>query len=224
MATDNIKPLILHAHNTGPNPYKAAIIFELLNIPYKVELWEFGDAENGVKGNRFTAINENGRVPAVEDPNTGVVSWESGAVINYLLRVYDKQGKLGAQGKSEQDVVDYDKWIFFLVSTLGPMMGQLNWYRHYNGVENKNALDRYVEQVYRTYDVLEGQLKQSGGKSILAGGFSAVDAHTYPWVLQYSYAQLDISKYPMIKQWLETIGQMKEVKAAYEKIPAGEKA
>jgi len=223
MSSSNIKPLVLHAHGTGPNPYKVAIVLELLNIPYTVKLWEFGDQDNGVKGKKFTAINENGRVPAVEDPNTGVVSWESGAVINYILRVYDKQGQLGPQGKSEQDIVDYDKWTFFLVSTLGPFMGQVNWYRHYNGSENKNALDRYVAQAYRTYDVLEAQLKKSGGKSVLEGGFSAVDAHFYPWVYQYTYAQLDIGKYPMIKQWLETVGKMKEIKAAYEKIPAGEK-
>lgn len=121
----NIKPLVLHAHGTGPNPYKAAIAMELLGLPYEVKLWQFGDASNGVKGPEFLKINENGRVPAIEDPNTGVVSWESGACINYLVRVYDKQHKLGPRGDDEQSKVDFDKWIFFLVSTLGPMMGQV---------------------------------------------------------------------------------------------------
>lgn len=60
----------------------------------------------------------------IEDPNTGVVSWESGAVINYILRVYDKQNKLGPRDDTEQAAVDFDKWIFFLVSTIGPMMGE----------------------------------------------------------------------------------------------------
>lgn len=117
------KPLVLHAHNTGPNPYKIAVALELLDLPYEVKLWQFGDADNGVKGKQFLKINQNGRVPALEDPNTGVTSWESGAVLNYLLRVYDKQNKLGPKGDSEQDKVDFDKWTFFLVSSLGPMMG-----------------------------------------------------------------------------------------------------
>ena len=117
------KPLLLHAHNTGPNPYKIAVALELLDLPYEVKLWQFGDADNGVKGKQFLKINQNGRVPALEDPNTGVTSWESGAVLNYLLRVYDKQNKLGPKGNSEQDRVDFDKWTFFLVSSLGPMMG-----------------------------------------------------------------------------------------------------
>ena len=122
--SSSTKPLVLHAHGTGPNPYKIAAALEFLGLPYEVKLWQFGDAPNGVKGPEFLKINENGRVPAVEDPNTGVVSWESGACMNYLLRVYDKEDKLGPKGDDEQARVDFDKWTFFLVSSLGPMMGQ----------------------------------------------------------------------------------------------------
>ena len=220
----NIRPLVLHAHNTGPNPYKAAIVLEALGLPYIVKLWEFGDdPKNGVKGEAFLAINQNGRVPALEDPNTGVVSWESGAVINYLLRVYDKHNDLGPRGDSEQDRVDFDKWTFFLVSTLGPMMGQVNWFRHYHSTKNEDALKRYEEQAYRTFDVLEGQLAKSGSGFILPKSFSAVDAHFYPWVYQHSYAQLGLDKYPHISKWLDYVAGMPQVKHAYEKIPAGQK-
>lgn len=124
------QPLILHAHATGPNPFKIAEALEFLRVPYEVKMWDFGDdPQKGVKGAAFLALNENGRVPALEDPNTGVVSWESGACMNYLLRVYDKDNKLGPRGDSEQDRVDFDKWNMFLLTTLGPMMGQTNWYR-----------------------------------------------------------------------------------------------
>lgn len=60
-----MKPLLLHAHTSGPNPYKVGILLENLKIPYEVKLWEFGDGENGLKGPVFTKINENGRVPAL---------------------------------------------------------------------------------------------------------------------------------------------------------------
>lgn len=124
------QPLVLHAHKTGPNPIKIAIALEALGVNYDVKFWEFGDdAEKGVKGERFLEINENGRVPALEDPQTGVVSWESGACMNYIRRVYDKQGTLGPIGKTEQDLVDFEKWEYFLLTTLGPMTGQTNWYR-----------------------------------------------------------------------------------------------
>lgn len=128
--TSQIKPLILHAHTTGPNPIKIAIALESLKVPYNIKLWDFGDdPKTGVKGNAYLKINENGRVPALEDPNTNVVSWESGAVMNYVRRKYDTENKLGPNGSSEQDLVDFEKWEYFLLTTLGPMTGQTNWYR-----------------------------------------------------------------------------------------------
>lgn len=42
----------------------------------------------------FTAINPNGRLPAIIDPNTGLTLWESGAIVEYLAGTYDKKGKL----------------------------------------------------------------------------------------------------------------------------------
>lgn len=136
-----MQPLVLHAHATGPNPIKVAIALEALHLPYTVQQWQFGDdPSNGVKGAAFLRINENGRVPALQDPNTGVVSWESGACMNYLRRVYDKQNKvLGPVGDSEQDYVDFDKWEYFLLTTLGPMTGQVNWFRYEAFLHPTNA-------------------------------------------------------------------------------------
>ncbi|KAK3677594.1 hypothetical protein LTR78_002444 [Recurvomyces mirabilis] len=220
--SSNLKPLVLHAHGTGPNPYKVAALLEFLDVPYEVKLWQFGDAANGVKGSQFLKINQNGRVPAVEDPNTNVVSWESGACMNYLLRVYDKENKFGPKGDSEQAHVDFDKWIFFLVSSLGPMMGQVNWFRHYHSQKNDDALKRYEEQAYRTFEVLEGQLKSHDGQYILPGStISAVDLHFYPWVYQHGFAQLSIENYPTVSKWIQTVGGLEQVKAAYKKLPEG---
>lgn len=117
------KPLILHAHAFGQNPPKVAIVLEALEVPYEVRLWQFGAETNGVKGPEYLKINENGRVPALQDPNTGVTAWESNACINYLLRVYDNENKLGPKD-NEQDRVDFDKWTSFLLSTLAPMQGK----------------------------------------------------------------------------------------------------
>lgn len=126
-----MRSLLLHAHEFGPNPIKIAIACESLKLPYDIKLWEFGnDPEKGVKGVEFLKINENGRVPALEDPNTGVLAWESGAIMNYLRRKYDQpRGDLGPKGSSEQAKVDFDKWEYFLVTTLAPMNGQVNWFR-----------------------------------------------------------------------------------------------
>ena len=125
-----MKTLLLHAHPTAPNLAKDAIVMECLRLPYEIRLWKFGhDPHNGVKGIDFTQINPNGRVPALEDPNTGVIVWESGAIINYLRRKYDEANILGPKGSSEQDRVDLEQWEYLLLTTLGPMTGQAVWFR-----------------------------------------------------------------------------------------------
>lgn len=112
----NIKPLTLHAHASGPNPVKVAMALEILSVPYEVKLWNFSDADNGVKGKLYTKINPNGRVPSVEDPNTGVTAWESMACINYILRTYDKENSSGlGPGSDEQSKVDWEKWYAEIV-------------------------------------------------------------------------------------------------------------
>lgn len=53
----------------GPNPWKVAVILEELGLPYKTEFREFEE----LKKEPFLSLNPNGRVPAIEDPNTGLV-------------------------------------------------------------------------------------------------------------------------------------------------------
>lgn len=134
--TANLKPLILHGFATSPNPAKIAMALELLKVPWQMQIWEFGhDPERGVKSTKFAPLSENGRVPVLEDPNTGVVAWESGAVMNYVRRQYDRDDKvLGLAGKTasgvvtEQDRVDFEKWELLLLTTTAPFSGQLVWY------------------------------------------------------------------------------------------------
>jgi len=86
-------------------------------------------------------------------------------------------------------------------------------------------LKRYEEQAYRCYGVLDGQLKASGGPYILLGStISAVDLHFYPWVYQHGFAGLSLDSYPHVKKWLEQVGGLPEIKAAYEKVPKGKEA
>jgi glutathione S-transferase len=73
--SSDFEPLVLHAHATGPNPIKLAIVLEYLCLPYSIKMWEFSNnAEKGLKGAAFLKINKNSRGPALKDPNTGVVS------------------------------------------------------------------------------------------------------------------------------------------------------
>jgi glutathione S-transferase len=165
------------------------------------------------------------RVPALEDPNTSITAWESGAIISYLLRQYDVSHRFSPSPSwTAQQSVDFDTWIAFLLSTLGPMTGQTNWYRHYNAVKNDDALKRFGEQTRRCYGVVEGQLRaaEGGEGGILGQGINAVDWHFYPWVKQHEYAGLSIDEFPLLKKWKLAMEEREEVKRAYGKVEAGE--
>ena len=58
-----------------------AIILEELALPYTIQDVDMSE----MKKTPFTDVNPNGRVPAIEDPNTGITLWESGAIIQYLI-------------------------------------------------------------------------------------------------------------------------------------------
>nr|AIL25479.1 Ure2p7 [Exophiala pisciphila] len=226
MSNENVKSLLLHAHDAGPNPFKIAMALEFLKVPYHVKMWEFGDdPQKGVNSATFLKINENGRVPALEDPNTGVVSWESGAIMNYVRRVYDKAGKLGPKSSNEQDIVDLEKWEQFLLTTLGPMTGQVSWFKNYNALKNEDALNRYCEQTFRCYRVFEEQLRKSGGETVLGGSrVTSVDLHFQAWVKKHEVVGLSLENYPLIDKWLARISALPEVKAAYKKLGDAPKA
>lgn len=64
----------------------------------------------------FVNINPNGRVPAIQDPKTGITLWESGAIIQYLVNEYDKDHKI-SYGKSPEMYHEI-KWLSFQVCAL----------------------------------------------------------------------------------------------------------
>ena len=92
------------------------------------------------------------------------------------------------------------------------------FHRHFQHPKNPEALDRYEKQVYRCYDVLEGQLAKTDSKSILPGGMTAVDVQYYPWVRQTDFLGVSHERYPFIKKWVENMGANEGFKAAYDKL------
>ena len=67
-----IEPIVLYGFGKTPNPIKVAIILEELGLPFKIVPVSMKD----VKSEPYISINPNGRLPSIEDPNTGVKIFE----------------------------------------------------------------------------------------------------------------------------------------------------
>ena len=65
-----------------------------------------------LKKEPYEALNPNGRVPTIIDPNTGITLWESGAIIQYLAETYDKDGKISYGDKAPEKYL-VDQWLYY---------------------------------------------------------------------------------------------------------------
>ena len=78
-------------------------------------------SKNTQKQPWYTAINPNGRIPAIVDHNRGGVAvFEGNAILGYLARRYDPDHRLSFPVDSD----DYDQseaWIGWQHGGLGPM-------------------------------------------------------------------------------------------------------
>ena len=86
-------------------------------------------------------------------------------------------------------------------------------------MKNEGALQRYAEQTYRCYGILDEQLKKSGGTTILGGdNVTTVDLHFEPWIREYPFSGLSLKEYPYVEKWLKRMGEIQEVQDAYQKV------
>lgn len=114
----------------------------------------------------FEKLNPNGRVPAIEDPNTGITLWESGAIIEYLVETYDKSNSLTYTQSPEK--YEVKQWLHFQMSGQGPYFGQGAWFMKFHPEKLPGAQDRYKEQIKRVLSVIDKHLKATG-KEYLVG-------------------------------------------------------
>ncbi|KAF7589882.1 glutathione S- transferase, nitrogen catabolite repression regulator [Aspergillus hancockii] len=217
--TTNLKPLTLYGDRPGPNPVKVLILLHELSLPYKIETIPITD----VKTTSYTALNPNGRLPTLHDPNTNLTLWESGAIIEYLISEYDTAHHLSfAPGTPE--FYHAKQWLHFQMSGQGPYYGQMVWFIKFHGEKVPSAVERYAKEVNRVTGVLDGWLrgqKERYGEAWLVGGkMSYVDLAFVPWQrmpgLFAGKDQFDEDKYPFVKEWLGEMVKREGVKSAIE--------
>jgi glutathione S-transferase len=110
----------------------------------------------------FEKLNPNGRVPAIEDPNTGITLWESGAIVEY----YDTKHSLTYASSPEKYFVK--QWLHFQISGQGPYFGQAAWFEKFHPEKIESARERYKNEIKRVLKVLDKHLETSG-KGFLVG-------------------------------------------------------
>jgi GST-like protein len=179
-----------------PNGWKVSIALEELGLAYTVHPVALDKLEQ--KQPWFTALNPNGRIPAIVDRGNGDFPvFESGAILVYLA---ERAGKLLPSEPKARSVAM--QWLMFQMSGIGPMQGQANVFFRYAPEKIQYAIDRYQNETCRLYEVLERRL---GEVEYLAGDYSIADIANWCWVRTYRWSGVDIEGLMGLRRWLDAM-------------------
>ncbi|KAL4885804.1 glutathione S-transferase [Aspergillus karnatakaensis] len=219
-----MQPIKVYTHVKGANPWKVIMVLNELSLPYETISIPFSD----VKSEPYISINPNGRLPAIEDPNTNITLWESGAIMEYLVETYDK-GNLISFAPGTPEYFHAKQFLHFQMSGQGPYFGQAVWFVKFHSEMIASAQDRYIDEIKRVSGVLERVLEKSGQEYLVGGRFSYADAAFVPWylVVPALFAdRIDLEKdFPRVKGWLDRLeareGIAKALRDRVEAMAAG---
>jgi len=167
------QPLVLHGMSS-PNVGKVVLMLEETALPY--EFRRVGVMAGEQNDAAFLALNPNGKVPVLVDPDGPdgpVTIFESGAILIYLA---EKTGRfLPAHGAARYAAL---QWLMFQMAGLGPNFGQAI---HFNFATKEDGYGRrrFTIELKRLIEVVEERL---GAAPFLAGDdYSIADVAVFPW-------------------------------------------
>jgi len=199
-----------YAWNT-PNGRKIAVALEEMALPYEVIPVNITRGEQMAPS--FLAISPNNKIPAIVDPDgpggKPVSVFESGAILLYLG---EKAGKF--LPKPLIDRIPVYEWLMWQVGGFGPMPGQVH---HFIALENEQdrayGLKRFTAETRRLYGVLDRRL---GASEFVAGGLSIADFAILGWAWRHERHNVELSDFPNVKRWYETMMARPAVKRGME--------
>jgi GST-like protein len=192
-----------------PNGHKVHIMLEECGLPYRPIAVDIGAGEQFKPD--FLRISPNNKVPALVDPQgpdgKPIALFESGAILVYLA------GKTGRfLGRTDRARFEVLQWLMFQMGGVGPMLGQAHHFRIYAPEKVPYAIERYSNEAKRLYGVIERRLAASrwlGGQD-----YSIADMAVFPWLRSWQNQGVQITDYPHLHKWFETISARPAVQRA----------
>jgi len=182
--------------HTTPNPMKVALLLEELQTPYELHVVDILKGEQHLP--EFTAINPNGKVPALIDGEVQI--FDSHAILMYLAEKHDR-----LVAGSAADHAKMLSWLMFVATGLSPFSGQAAHFLHYAPEIIPYARNRYVKEVARHYNVLDKHLAQS---RYLAGNeYTIADIALWGWGISagYIFGAQGLKDFPHVAKLVEEI-------------------
>lgn len=186
--------ITFYFHHT-PNPMKVALFLEESGLPYQLA------PVDTLKGEQHTpayrAINPNGKTPAIVDDGQRV--FDSNAILLYLS---EKSGQLGGAPALRGELLS---WLMLIATGLGPYSGQSVHFRHAAPEKLPYAINRYLREAQRHYEVLNTHLE--GRDYIVGDDFTIADIAAWGWIDKASVVlgEDGLAPYTNLQRWFSAI-------------------
>ena len=186
-----------------PNPLKVALFLEEAGLPYEVVPVDTRKGEQHAPA--FRAINPNGKLPAIVDPDgpggKEIRVFDSNAILLYLG---DKIGRFVATPADRGELLS---WLMFVASGIGPYSGQAVHFQKAAPEPLPYAINRYRREVERHYAVLDKHL--AGRSTIVGADYTIVDMSAWGWLdraaVALAGADDPLAAFPNLKRWFQSI-------------------
>ena len=106
-----------------PNGRKVTIMLEELGIKYNTITINLDKKEQFSE--QFSKISPSNKIPVIVDKENKQTIFESGAILLYLAKKYNKF-------LTNENYWDVVQWLFFQMAYVGPMLGQAHQYLFYH--------------------------------------------------------------------------------------------
>ena len=189
--------------SSTPNGRKISIMLEELDIKYNPILISLDKKEQFSP--EFSKISPTNKIPVIVDKESGQIIFESGAILLYLAKKYNKF-------LNEKDYWNIVQWLFFQMAYVGPMLGQAHQYLFYHKGKSKFAEEKSKGYTNNVYEILNTQLSKN---NYLCNEYSIADIAVWPWIARFKRHQINLKKYPNILRWYLNIAKRPAVIKGY---------
>src|SRR5688500_16985383 len=202
-------PFQLYSLGT-PNGQKVTIMFEELieaGHPAEYDAWMINIRDGDQFGSGFTALNPNGKIPALEDRSgpTPFRVFESGAILLHLAEKFDFL--LPRQNPARAEVLS---WLMWQMGTAPFIGGGFGHFYVYAPERYKYPIDRYAMEPKRIFAVADIHLAKT--ESLAGANYTITDTATYPWLGNLYHGAyngsdkfLGLAEYEHVGRWVKTI-------------------
>ncbi len=192
-----------------PNCQKVSIALEELGLPYQVHPIDIVAGDQNQP--EYAEICPNRKVPAIIDSDgpggQRIVLWESAAILMYLA---EKAGSLWPDDPIEQALGR--QWLFWQMSYVGPMMGQLHHFVQYAPQQLDYPIARYTQETERLRRLLNHHLKD---RTFILDAYSIADIACFPWFRMFGFRYPNQAPYPYLDAWLDRVSARPAVQRGF---------